>query len=206
MQKLIIILVLFATSIANSQTQYEAGMKKAFELWGTNAIEASQLFERISKAEPDNWLPAYYASQTLIIDGFSKLNDRDALEAQLNKAQDLLNEAKAISKENPEIMVMQAMLHTVYVASDGATYGMTLSGKIMALYTLAEQIDPTNPRVVFNRAEWEIGGARYFGQDTTPFCKDIERSLELFAKFKPESEFHPNWGKERAEETMKACQ
>jgi hypothetical protein len=206
MHKLIIILVLFATSMANAQTQYEVGMKKAFELWETEAIEASQLFERISKAEPDNWLPPYYAAQTLIIDGFSKLNDSDALETQLNKAQNLLNDATAISKENPDIMVMQALLYTVYVASDGATYGMTLSGKVMALYAQAEQIDSTNPRVVFNKAEWEIGSARYFGQDTKPFCKDIERSIELFTNFKPESVFHPNWGKERAEEALKACQ
>ena len=103
-------------------------------------------------------------------------------------------------------MVMQALLYTVYVASDGATYGMTLSGKVMALYAQAEQIDSTNPRVVFNKAEWEIGSARYFGQDTKPFCKDIERSIELFTNFKPESVFHPNWGKERAEEALKACQ
>jgi len=192
--------------MANAQTQYEVGMKKAFELWETEAIEASQLFERISKAEPDNWLPPYYAAQTLIIDGFSKLNDSDALETQLNKAQNLLNDATAISKENPDIMVMQALLYTVYVASDGATYGMTLSGKVMALYAQAEQIDSTNPRVVFNKAEWEIGSARYFGQDTKPFCKDIERSIELFTNFKPESVFHPNWGKERAEEALKACQ
>ena len=41
------------------------GMNKALELWGTNAIEASQLFERISKAEPDNWLPPYYAATNL---------------------------------------------------------------------------------------------------------------------------------------------
>ncbi|MFD2823973.1 hypothetical protein ACFS5M_09845 [Lacinutrix iliipiscaria] len=205
MQKVIIIVALFITSIATSQTKYELGMQKALDLWGTNAIEASQLFERISKAEPDNWLPPYYAAATLVFDGFSKLNDREALEAQLNKAQDLLNEASAISKDNPEIMVLQALLYTVYVASDGATYGMTLSGKVMALYTQAEQIDPTNPRVVYNRAEWEIGGARYFGQDTAPFCKNIERSIELFANFKPESEFHPNWGRERAEEALKAC-
>jgi len=206
MYKLIIILVLFITSLANAQAQFESGMKKAFELWGTNAIEASQLFERIAAAEPDNWLPTYYAAHTLIIDAFSKLNDSDALETQLSKAQNFLNDATAISKENPEIMVMQAMLYTVYVASDGATYGMTLSGKILALYAQAGQIDPTNPRVVFNKAEWEMGSARYFGQDTKPFCKEIERSLELFANFKPETEFHPNWGGERAAEAMKACQ
>ena len=205
MQKLIIIIVAFTTSIVNAQSKYEQGMKKAFDLWETNPIEASQLFERIAKAEPDNWLPPYYAAEALILDGFTKLSNRDALETQMTKAQDLLNEATAISNDNPEIMVLQALLHTVYVASDGATYGMTLSGKIMGLYVKAEQIEPNNPRVVLNKAEWEIGGARYFGQDTTPFCKDLKRALELFTNFKPETEFHPNWGKERAEELVAEC-
>ena len=203
--ELIIIIVAFTTSLVSAQSKYEQGMKKAFDLWEANPIEASQLFERIAKAEPDNWLPPYYAAETLILDGFTKLNDRDALETQMTKAQDLLNEATAISKNNPEIMVLQALLHTVYVASDGATYGMTLSGKIVALYAQAEQIDPNNPRVVLNKAEWEIGGARYFGQDTAPFCKDLKRALDLFTNFKPETEFHPNWGKERAEELVAEC-
>ena len=204
MQKLIIILVLFVTSVVTSQTKYQQGMQKAFELWGTNPMEASQLFERIAKAEPDNWLPNYYASQVLILDAFA-IKDKDSLSAQLNKAQDLLNQATAISKDNPEILINQALLHTVWVAFDGATYGMTLSGKIAALYAKAEQIAPNNPRVVLNKAEWEMGSARYFGQDTQPICKDVERALELFANFKPETPFHPKWGKERAEEILKSC-
>ena len=205
MKTLAIIVVLFVTSIVTAQTQYQQGMQKAFDLWETNAIEASQLFERIAKVETDNWLPPYYAAETLILDGFSKLNDKQALEAQLNQAQDFLNQATAISKNNPEIMVMQALLHTVYVASDGATYGMTLSGKIMNLYAEAEKIAPNNPRVVLSKADWNIGGARYFGQDIKPFCKDVERAIELFATFKPETAFHPDWGRERAQQILASC-
>ena len=204
MQKLIVILVLFATTVVTSQTKYEQGMQKAFELWGTNPSEASQLFERIATAEPDNWLPNYYASQVLILNAFS-IKDKEQLTIQLNKAQDLLNQATAISKDNPEIMINQALLHTVWIAFDGATYGMTLSGKVMSLYNQAEALAPNTPRVVLNKAEWEMGSARYFGQDTTPFCKDVERALELFANFKPESPFHPKWGKERAEEILENC-
>ena len=204
MQKVILMLVLFVTSLATSQSKYEQGMQKAFQLWGTNPAEASQLFERIAKAEPDNWLPSYYAAEVLILEGFT-IKDKHKLEAQLNKAQELLNEATAISKDNPEIMVMQALLHTVWVAFDGATYGMTLSGKIVSLYNQAAQIAPDNPRVVFSKAEWDMGSARFFGADTTPICKDVERAIELFANFKPESKFHPNWGKERAEAVLKSC-
>jgi len=202
MQKLIIILVLFVTSFITAQGNYEQGMQKAFELWGSNQpVEASNLFERIAAAEPDNWLPPYYAAQVIILNGFAE-KDGDKLKAQLDKAQGLLNDATAISKNNAEIFVLQALLHTVWVAYDGATYGPTLAGKVASIYAQAEQMAPENPRVVFSNAEWGMGSARYFGQDLTPFCKDMERSIELFDNFKPETPFHPNWGKERAEQVI----
>ncbi|MCH7524687.1 MAG: hypothetical protein IIC74_06675 [Bacteroidetes bacterium] len=204
MQKLIIILVLLITGVITSQTNYEKGMQKAFELWGTNSAEASNLFERIAKAEPDNWLPSYYAAQINIVKSFGE-KDKEKLTAQLGKAQDLLNVSKAISKNNPEILVMEAMLNTAWVAYDGATYGMTLTGKIVALYAQAQQLAPNNPRVILNKADWAMGSARFFGQDTAPFCKDVEKALELFTNFKPETPFHPKWGKNRAEEILESC-
>lgn len=204
MKTLMVLGLLFISVIGNSQSNYEKGMQKAFELWGTNPIEASNLFERIAAAENDNWLPPYYAAQVLITQSFGE-KDKGKLDSQLKKAQDLINDATAISKNNPEILVMQAMLHTAYVAYDGATYGMQLSPKVAALYQQAAQIDPTNPRVVLNKAEWDMGSARFFGQDTAPFCKDLQRATELFANFKPETLFHPKWGNDRAEQAVNNC-
>lgn len=163
------------------------------------------MFERITNAEPDNWLPPYYAAENLILDGFIKLDNKVVLEAQLNQTQNFLNDASAISKNNPEIMVLQVLLYTVYVANYGAANGMTLSLKIMSLYDQAEALASNSPKAVLNKADWEMGGARYFGQDIAPFCKDVERALQLFATFKPESKFAPSWGKERIEETLKDC-
>ena len=133
MKQLIIIATLLVSGFIHSQTNYEKGMQKAFELWGSNKpTEASNLFERIANAEQDNWLPSYYAAQINIVSSFGE-KDKDKLTAQLKKAQDLINDATAISKENPEILVLQALLHTAWVAYDGATYGMTLSGKVIEL-------------------------------------------------------------------------
>jgi len=204
MQKLIIILVLFVTGVLTSQTNYEKGMQKAFELWGSNPMEASNLFERIATAEPDNWLPSYYAAQINIVSSFGE-QDKEKLTAQLGKAQELLDISKSISNNNPEILVMEALLNTAWVAYDGATFGMTLSGKITALYAQAEELSPNNPRVILNKAEWAMGSARFFGQDTAPFCADVEKALELFANFKPETAFHPKWGKNRAEQILESC-
>ena len=206
MYKLVLLLAFIVTTHLSAQTNYEKGMQKAFTLWEEKNIEeATNVFERIANAEPDNWLPAYYAAEILIVDGFTKLQDTKALEIQLKRAQNFINDATAISKNNPEIIIMQALLYTVYVASDGANYGMTLSPKISKLYAEAYALAPENPRVVLNKAEWGMGSAKYFGQDTAPFCKDVEKAVELFANFKPETEFHPNWGKERAEQILATC-
>ena len=82
---------------------------------------------------------------------------------------------------------------------------MTMSGKVMDLYGKAAKIAPNNPRVVFGKAEFEIGSARYFKQDTSVMCAQIEKSIALFSTFKPESAFHPDWGLERAVEAQKEC-
>ena len=145
MKHLIIIVTLLVSGFLMAQTNYEKGMQKAFELWGSNKpTEASNMFERIAGAEADNWLPLYYAAQVNITQSFGE-KDENVLSAKLKKAQDLINDATTISKDNPEILVLQALLHTAWVAFDGATYGMTLSGKVVELYTKASQIAPNKP-------------------------------------------------------------
>jgi len=205
MKRIVTITILFISLIASAQGNYEKGMQKAFQLWGEGkSTEAANLFERIATAETDNWLPSYWAAQINIVTSFEE-KDKDKLTAQLGKAQDLINDATAISKDNPEIMVMQALLHTAWVAYDGATYGMKLSGTVAQIYAKAQQMAPNNPRVVLNKAEWDMGSAKFFGQDIKPFCKDVERALELFANFKAESPFHPNWGEDRAKQILEDC-
>ena len=205
MQKLIIIALVLVSGIVTAQTNFEKGMQKALELWQDNKMdEAENLFERISNAETDQWLPHYYIAQINSLKSWN-IKDEKVLKAQLDKAQEHLNSAMAISKDNPEIMVMQAHVLTNWVAFDGMTYGMKYSGKITELYNKAEKLAPNNPRVVFSKAEWGMGSARYFGQDTKPYCEAIEKSIELFTNFKPESKLHPNWGKRRAEQVVESC-
>ena len=206
MQKIAFIIALLVASLLNGQNNYEKGMNKAFDLWENNQVnEASNLFERILEAEPDNWLPAYYAAYINVVTSFN-LNDQAVLAAKLNKAQLLINQGNSLSPDNPELMVIQALLHTAWISFDGATYGMTLSGKVSSIYAKALTISPYNPRVVLGKAEWDMGSAKYFGKDIKPFCKDVERSLELFANFKAESDFHPDWGRERAEKILENCE
>jgi hypothetical protein len=209
MKKLITLLLLIGASVAQVQAQakdqYTKGMEKAFELWENQKIvEASNLFERIATAEPDNWLPYYYVSQVNTVVSFGE-KDEEKLSKQLEKAKEFLDVAKAISPDNAEILIQEALMNTAWIAFDGATYGMTMSQKNVQLYQKALELDPNNPRVVLSKAEWDMGAARYFGKDTAPYCKDVERALELFATFKTDTPFYPSWGKERAEQVLAAC-
>ena len=205
MKIITIILAAFLTVPVFAQAQYEQGMKKAFTLYGEGKLdEAVNMFERIGNAEQDKWLPFYYVAQININKSWT-VKDENVLKAQLDKAQEFINMATTNSKDNPEIMVLQAHLYTAYVAFDGQRYGMEYAAKVSEIYSKAKQLAPDNPRVVFSKAEWDMGSARYFNQDVTPYCKDIERALELFGTFNNEDPFYPKWGEDRAQEALKAC-
>lgn len=206
MKKIFLFIGLFFALNITAQTQYQTGMQKAFSLWEEGKMtEASQLFERISTVEKDNWLPSYYAATVEILGSFG-LKDEAILKAKLTKAQEFLDVAKSNSENNPEIIITQALLNLGYIAFDGQKYGMILSGKNNQLYAQALAIAPNNPRVILGNAEWNMGAAKFFGKSTKPFCEDIKRAIELGKEEKIEIEFYPKFLLERAEEVLKQCE
>jgi len=205
MIRVITMLVLFVCGSITAQSQYETGMQKAFALWGENKpAEASAMFERIASAEKDNWLPPYYVALVNTTEAF-KTQDKDKISALLDKAQQALDQAMMLSQDNAELLVMEALIQTAWIVYDPMTNGMKLSGKINQIYAKALALAPDNPRVVMSKAEFDMGGAAYFGNDIAPMCKQMEHAVSLFATFKPESPFHPKWGLERAQEAVQQC-
>lgn len=205
MTKIITAIALFIFSLVSAQGQFEQGMGKAFGLWkeGKNT-EASDLFERIAAAEKDSWLPNYYVALVNTTTAFAT-KDKGQMDVLLNKAQNALDVEMAKDQNNVELLVMQAMIHTAWVAFDPMTNGQKLSGKVMELYGKAQAIAPENPRVVFGKAEFGIGGAKWTGANVQELCKEVDRSIQLFATFKPETPFSPKWGLDRALEAQKNC-
>lgn len=202
MKKLLIIAISIISFAGISQTKYEQGMTKAFGLWEEQKQwEAANLFERIAQAEMDNWLPPFYVAQINVLYSFDE-KDEEKLSAQLKKAQDFLNDAKAISKDNAEILVLQAQLYTAWVVFDGAKYGMTMSPKINQLYQEAYAAEPENPRAAFGKVEWELGTARFFGQDTSPFCEDLKKAVALYDTYEVKGAFHPQGGDDYAKQSL----
>lgn len=205
MKTVLLVATLILSLNLSSQTPYEKGMSKAFELWQVQKnTEAVQLFERIATAEKNNWLPPYYAGLIEVISSFS-IKDEALLTTKLTRAKVFLDIAASISEDNPEIMISYALLNTAYIAFDGQKYGMTLSGENTAIYKKAQSISPNNPRVILSKAEWDMGSAKFFGKSITPFCEDIDRAIVLFKEEEQTIPFYPYSGLERAEEISANC-
>lgn len=205
MKNLITLTCLLMSLCLGAQDQYTKGMEKAMDLWQKNkTTEAVALFERIAQAEKDNWVPAYYAANVLIVASFGN-TDKVQVNEMLEKAKTHIATAHERSPDNSEITTMEGLLYTGYVAMDPGTYGMTLSPKIMELHQKAIAIDDKNPRAVVNLIEYEIGGARFFNQPLDKFCDRLKAALPLFDDQKKDFPFAPFYGKERAAQSMKEC-
>lgn len=203
MKKIITSIALLYVVLATAQGQFEQGMEKAFQLWGEGKnTEASAMFERIAAAEKKSWLPNYYVALVNTTTAFGT-KDKEEISLLLDKAQNALDVELIKTPNNAELLVMQAMIHTAWIVYDPMTNGQKLSGTVMEIYGKAEAIAPENPRVIIGKAEFEIGGAKFWGTDIKPICAQIEKAVGLFATFKPETPFSPNWGLERAQEALK---
>ncbi|MCF6140892.1 hypothetical protein L1S34_06305 [Flavobacterium sp. K77] len=205
MSKIITIITFLITSLLSAQTQFEQGMGKALQLWGEGkSTEATDLLERIAAAEKNSWLPNYYIGLINTTTAF-QTKDAEKLNLLLSKAQKAIDIEMDKNPKNAELIVIQAMIHTAWIAADPMTNGQKLAGTVMDLYAQAEALAPQNPRVILNKAEFEIGGAKFWGTDTKPMCAQIEKAIGLFATFKPESPFAPSWGLNNALAAQKKC-
>jgi hypothetical protein len=205
MTKIITIIALFVASVVSAQGQFEQGMGKALQTWKEGKpVEAVAQLERIASVEKTNWLPNYYIALINTTQAFGE-KDKTKMLSLIEAAQKAQDVCNSLAQEHPEVLVMQAMIHTANIVYDPMTNGQKLSGDVLYILNKAYKIAPENPRVVFQKASFEIGMAQYFGQDTKPMCAQIEKAIELFATFKPESALHPSWGLDRAQAELKNC-
>ncbi len=205
MTKIITFIAILICGLVAGQSNYEAGMANGLKLWseGKNT-EAVATFERIASVETKEWLPNYYIALISSLNSF-QTQDKDKVKALLETAQKALDIELKKDNQNAELLVVQGLIYTGWIIVDPMTNGMKYSGLATGVYTKASKIAPENPRVVFLKAEFEMGSAKYFGQDTAPLCEQISNSIPLFEKFVPQTPFHPNWGLERAKEVAASC-
>ncbi|MGF7231826.1 hypothetical protein [Arachidicoccus sp.] len=209
MKKLILPLaILLGVSTVFAQSaKYEGAMKSNLSLLknaktSADYLNVSGAFERIASAEKTQWLPYYYAALAQLDEGMNDPQaDKDAIG---KKVDELLTSAEAIDK-NAELSVLHYYNETMEMTVNPQERWQT-SGVAMAKYVkqTMEQ-DATNPRIYFLMGENIFHTPENFGGGKEKAKPIFQKSVDLFATFKPASDISPNWGKQLAEKMLEEC-
>jgi len=158
-------------------------------------LECAMQFERISQAEPKQWLPLYYNSYSLIQLSFDESNaeKRDQL---LDRAQENLDQAMALHPGESELHVLQAFLYPSRIMVDPMGRGMQYLDQIFSSLEKARQLDPDNPRIYFLEGVHKLNLPPSMGGGAETAKPILEKAAEKFAACQAPSEIWPNWGEE----------
>jgi hypothetical protein len=205
MTKIITFIAILVCGLVSAQSPYTTGMTKGIKLWseGKN-IEAVAIFERIASTEAKEWLPNYYVALINALSSF-ETQDKEEVNFLLDIAQNALDIELEKDSQNAELLVVQGYIYLGWIIADPIKNGMRYSAMANDIYAKAERLAPKNPRVMFSKAQFKLGSAKYFGQDTAPMCEQISKSIPLFENYQLETPFHPNWGLDTAKEVSANC-
>lgn len=201
--------LLFAIASAAFPSNYEETMKakiqKMYEV--KNAGELSNLanqFQRIANAEPEKWLPNYYAAYSLVRSTFFDDMKNDNIHQQLDLAQTEIDKAKKKAPKESEIYALQAFVYQLRITdmSKGYKYSK-LAGEAIGT---AERLNPENPRVYYLRGSNTFHTPKMFGGGAANAKPDLEKAAGMFEAQKPESEIAPSWGAEHNKQLLQQCE
>ncbi len=166
--------------------------------------ELANKFERIGDAEKNQWLPYYYAALATVnlgygLSGGQLGTNADKIDPVTDKAEQFINKADELSKNNSEIFVVKKMIATLRMMVDPQNRYMKYAPEASKALETARKLNPENPRIYYLEAQDKFFTPEQFGGSKTEAKKLFELALQKFASFKPESNIHPSWGKAMTE-------
>ncbi|WP_259015325.1 hypothetical protein [Emticicia fluvialis] len=193
--------LIFVQSFAQ-KAEYVSAMENAIGLLSEfenteNTRQGVSQLERIATAEPNEWLPGYWAAYGLANLSFAE-PEADKKDLLLDKADKFLAHAEKLQPGNDEIEVLKAYIANARMAvapqDRWQKYGATVS---MGLQN-ANKINPENPRAKLLEAQGIYFTPEAYGGGKKKSAPLFEEALKRFAKFKPASGIAPNWGERDA--------
>lgn len=202
MYRIIVSISIFLVGFfTQAQSKYETEMTKAFSSWeeaktADDMEKVAQHFDRIAKVEKENWLPSYYAMFVRSINAFSM--DKNAAIKQVDNLEGLYSGMEEMPNvDKSELLTLRGLYRTVKVAKAPDTYAMSLSGAIIKDY----ELNPNNARAMYLMAQYNMGGAEFWGTDPKEYCPQIEKAKALLVAESNET-LNPHWGEEQVDEIL----
>jgi len=206
--KIILTLLFVALASTAFSSKYEETMKANIDKMNqlTSSVELQNLgaqFERIGNAEPDKWLPNYYAAYCYVFSTVFENMDNDAKKIQLDKAQVLIDKLMKNYGSESEIYTLQAFLFQLRITDmvSGAKY----SGKASEAIATAEKLNPENPRIYYLRGSNTFHSPKFIGGGPDKAKPDLEKAAAMFRSQKPTDPLMPTWGAYHNNQLLSQC-
>ena len=205
----VLILFVFTTSAFAAGGKYQAKMEQTLqEMAAGKTLEDLQAvantFQLIGQNETKEWLPRYYEARCYILMSF-RGHDQDVRDAQLDKADVLINAALEIAPEESELYALQGLMHTARLVINPMLRGRKYSMLSNASLNKSLEMDANNPRAQYMIISNEKGKAEFFGKDVSEYCAKATELIEQWDVFVAPSDLHPTWGKTETESIAGEC-
>lgn len=211
--KKIILAVAFlsaAAAVSAQSERYMAAMKNNIAAIDTsfrnpaNLLSLANNFERIANAEKNQWLPYYYAALCQVNYAYME-QDKSKIDAIADKATLLIDKADSLSPDNSEISCVKSMIASSHMMVNPMQRYMEYGAEINLHLDAAMKQDPNNPRPEYLKGQGLKYTPEQFGGGCATAKPVLQASLDKYNAFKPASELHPNWGKQRVELLLGEC-
>ena len=161
-------------------------------------------FERIGNAEPKEFLPGYYRAWiNIMLSIYEKDNNKK--DALLDAALELISKADSLMPDNSEIYALKSFALSMKIGVDPATRGQKLGMESAITLGQAMKLDPENPRAWLLKGQSAMYTPAQYGGGKEVALPLLEKAVEKFKTFKPQSSIMPNWGAKRANEVLEQC-
>jgi hypothetical protein len=161
--------------------------------FGTTLQPLANKMERIAATEKTEWLPNYWVAYCYMMDSYVEKDD-DKRDLLLDKADIFIGNADKLVKNNEEVEILRANLANARTAVSPSIRWMTYGGKVEKALNAAKKLNAENPRIALLEGQGIFYTPEMFGGGKEKSKPVLEKSIQQFAKFKPASTIHPNWG------------
>ena len=209
------VFLLCAVSILSVSTfaqtdKYIAAMKKNIAAIDTsfknpvNLLTLANNFERIAVSEKSQWLAYYYAAFCQVNYTYME-QDKSRIDAIADKATLLINAADSLQPNNSEVSCIKSMIASSHMMVNPMQRYMEYGPEAASHLDAAMKQDPANPRPEYLKGQGLMYTPEQFGGGCVTAKPVLQSSLGKYNNFKPASEIHPNWGKQRVEMLISEC-
>ena len=199
-------LIVMTASFAQNEKYVKVMEPKVAMLDSNNSVDVlkdlANTFERIGNAEKTQWEPYYYAAYSTVMAGTLSMpqdgsfGDNSAIaDPMADKAEELINKAVALSKDNSEIYCVIKMIHSLRMLGNPMARFMSEGAKASEALGKAKSLNENNPRVYILEAQDKFYTPEQFGGSKDDAKILFEKADNIFKVSKPGSSTQPQWGR-----------